>query len=343
VIFIGTVTRLPDTPRFCKQINEVLVGFRIERVLFGSAEPSTTQVAYAICHERLPSPPFSLGNRLIVFAYRNQRASPPDPLFRSPFPDFGVFAATPENISIISNAGSTLDSAQTDACWHEPYPSFPRQGASNGRVIEANNLFQGIGGATIELRSTRLSYAEAKEKAIRHAEVPSELIKKVVSDSAGKFDFGTLPQGEYEIRVVMVGRQPTTAYIGEDFPSQWRGRGVRVALSYEGKGCSRIYAAGLDDTDCGRWDCGGLPPGEMRVIHADGTPLSSKRLVFYRHSKKKPQSPELILNTRADGIVNTTMAHGCYDIPVERSRRIHLCFLPTLPSESVTVKLSPSS
>jgi hypothetical protein len=280
---------------------------------------------------------------LIVFAYRNQRASPPDPLFRSPFPDFGVFAATPENISIISNAGSTVDLAQSDACWHEPYPSFPRQWASFGRVIEANNPFQGIGGATIELRSTRLSYDEARGKAIRDGEVPSNLIKTVASDSAGKFDFGTLPSGEYEIRVVMVGRQPTTAHIREDVPSQWRGRGLRVALSYEGKGCSRIYAAGLDDTDCGRWDCGGLPPGEMRVIHADGTPLSSKRLVFYRHSKKKPQSPELILNTRADGIVNTTMAHGCYDILVERSRQIRLCFLPTLASGSVTVRLSPSS
>jgi hypothetical protein len=44
-----------------------------------------------------------------------------------------------------------LDSAQTDACWREPYPSFPRQWASNGRVIEANNLFQGIAGATIVL------------------------------------------------------------------------------------------------------------------------------------------------------------------------------------------------
>jgi hypothetical protein len=255
----------------------------------------------------------------------------------------GDYTATPQNISVVSKARSSVELAQSDTCWREPYPSIPGQWASYGQVVEASHLFQAISGATIELHSTSVSFEEAKNKTIRHGAVATNLIKTVVSDTTGKFDFGKLPSGEYEIRAVMAGRESATAYIRKDIPAQWQGRGLKVALSDQGKGCSRIYAAGLDDTDCGHEDCGRLPLGKMRVIHANGAPLSGKRLLFYRHSKNKPRSPEFVLITGTNGIVSTSMAHGCYDILVARSSQIHLCFSRALASKSVTVRLPPSS
>jgi hypothetical protein len=233
--------------------------------------------------------------------------------------------------------------AQTGFCQPEPYPSIPGQWASSGQVVEASDPFQTVSGATMELRSTHLSYEQAKDKRVRDGAGPTNLIKTVVSDSRGKFEFGELSPGAYEIRAVMAGHELAAAYVLMDRPPQWVGRGLRVALSYQGKGCSRIYAAGLDDTDCGRWECGNLPPGEMKVVHTDGTPLSRTRLLFYRHSKMAPHSPELDFTTGTDGVVNTSTAHGCYDIRVENSGSIHLCFSRTLATESITVRLSPDS
>jgi hypothetical protein len=130
----------------------------------------------------------------------------------------------------------------------------------------------------------------------RGEEIDSNLVTTITANADGTFTLGTLPDGRFEIRASMAGREVATAYLERTgLAPQWMGRGLRVGLSLQGKGCSRIYPAGLDDTDCGRLDCGRLPAGEMKIIHADGTPLSSKRLLFYRHSKDRPKSPEFVL------------------------------------------------
>jgi len=63
------------------------------------------------------------------------------------------------------------------------------------------------------------------------------------------------------------------------------GRRIKVALSRESKGCSRIYSAGLDDTDCGVLDCEKLPAGPAKIVFADGTPLAHIRFALFAHGK----------------------------------------------------------
>jgi hypothetical protein len=176
----------------------------------------------------------------------------------------------------------------------------------------------------------------------RGEEIDSNLVTTITANADGTFTLGTLPHGRFEIRASMAGREVATAYLERTgLAPQWMGRGLRVGLSLQGKGCSRIYPAGLDDTDCGRLDCGRLPAGEMKIIHADGTPLISKRLLFYRHSKERRKSPEFVLTTGADGSATTASAHGCYDIFIDHPRQIHLCFRAAPVTDNVTVVLAP--
>src|SRR5262249_28144998 len=148
-----------------------------------------------------------------------------------------------------------------------------------------------------------------------------------------------------EIRVRMPGREDSFAYteIGTGLAPQWMGRGIKVALSNEGKGCSRIYSAGLDDTDCGAIDCEALPTGPAKIIFADGTPLAHTRLAFYQHSKRRNKDPEFSLTTDASGMVNTPATRGCFDIAFDHGSSMHLCFRGAPTSKPVTVMLPPNT
>ena len=150
---------------------------------------------------------------------------------------------------------ATAATAQSDLCWRDPYPSIPGEWAGSGSVIEAGNRFRGISGAILELWATTYKYDDARQYAIRHTALPAILVETAVSDAQGGFVFKSLRRGQqdqsghYEIRAHMPGRESSLAYTGFEpgLAPQWMGRGTKVALSHEGKGCSRIYPAGLDD------------------------------------------------------------------------------------------------
>ena len=119
------------------------------------------------------------------------------------------------------------------------------------------------------------------------------------------------------------------------------GTGIKVALSQEGKDCSRIYSAGLDDTDCGVLDCEKLPAGPAKIVAADGTPLADARLAFYRHSKRGGKDPEFTLTTDRNGMITTPAQPGCFDIAIEYGGSMHLCFSGQTASAPITVVLPP--
>jgi len=234
--------------------------------------------------------------------------------------------------------------AQTDLCWRDSYPQIPGQWAGFGSVVEAGNRFQTIPGVTVELWSLSSDYAATRRGAANHEPSAGTLVRTVIADQQGLFKLGEFLPGFYEMRARMGGRETAIAFINkQNYPApQWMGRGLRIALSFKDKGCSRIYAAGLDDTDCGILDCSRLPFGRMRIIHADGKPLGQSRLFFRPHSKSL-EAVEFTLVTDADGFATITSAHGCYDISIDGPRpgSMHLCFREAASPSSVTVVLPP--
>jgi hypothetical protein len=248
-----------------------------------------------------------------------------------------------------TNLFSGVVAAQSDLCWRESYPSIPGEWAGTGSVVEAGNRFQFIPGATLQLWKTTENYEEAQQSFAHRRTLPATLVETVRSEEHGSFRFETLlPRkqiqiGSYEIRVHMPGRQSVSAYteIGKGLSPQWLGRGIKIALSFENQGCSRIYAAGLDDTDCGFEDCENLPAGPTKIVDVNGSPLRERRLAFYQHWKKRPRAPELSLTTNPEGVVLLPALRGCFDIDIEGGGSMHLCFRNKVPTRPVTVVLPP--
>lgn len=248
---------------------------------------------------------------------------------------------------------ATAATAQPDLCWRNPYPWIPGEWAGSGSVIEAGNRFQTVTGATVELWATASKYDDARQNATRHGILSARLVETALSDSHGAFAIKSLQllqpgreirPGHYEIRVHMRGRESVSAYteIATGLGPQWVGRGIKVALSREGEGCSRIYSAGLDDTDCGVLDCENLPAGPTKIVFADGTPLIYTRLDFYQHSKMRKKDPEFSLTTDVTGMITIPeKQRGCFDIAIEHGGSMHLCFRGTPASGAITVTLPP--
>jgi hypothetical protein len=244
----------------------------------------------------------------------------------------------------------TPAAAQSDLCWRDPYPRIPGEWAGSGSVVEAGNRFHVVTGATVELWATTYKYDNARQNALRHQMLPGSLVETTLSDAHGAFVFKTLQRNQevqptsFEIRVHMPGTQRSSAYteIGTGLAPQWEGRGIKVALSQEGEGCSRIYSAGLDDTDCGALDCERLPAGPAKIVVADGTPLADTRLAFYQHSKRRSKDPEFSLKTDRNGMITTPAQPGCFDIAIEHGGAMHLCFSGQRVSHPFTVILPPN-
>src|SRR5262250_3789493 len=243
---------------------------------------------------------------------------------------------------------ATPTAAQSDLCWRDPYPWIPGEWAGSGSVIEAGNRFQTVTGATVELWATTYKYDDARQNAIRHQILSASLVETTPSDANGAFKTlqrnKEIQPGSFEIRVHMPDRERGSAYteIGTGLAPQWMGRGIKIALSWEGKGCSRIYSAGLDDTDCGVLDCEKLPAGPAKIVAADGTPLADTRLSFYQHSKKRSKDPEFTLTTDQNGMITTPAQRGCFDIAIENVGAMHLCFSGQTVSQPITVILPPT-
>jgi hypothetical protein len=249
-------------------------------------------------------------------------------------------------ILLVLLLGTATALAQSDLCWRDPYPWIPGEWAGSGSVLEAGNRFQVVSGATVELWNTKYKYDDARQNAIHDQLLPASLVETTQSDAHGAFVLNTLrtgnkaQPGSYEIRVRMPGRESTQAYtqIGGSGP-QWMGRGIKVALSQESKGCSRIYSAGLDDTDCGVLDCEKLPAGRAKIVFSDGTPLAGNRLDFYQHSKKRSRNPEFSLTTDSNGVITMPGQRGCFDVAIEHGGSMHLCFSGLTASGPITVSL----
>jgi hypothetical protein len=245
---------------------------------------------------------------------------------------------------------ATSTMAQSDLCWRDPYPWIPGEWAGFGSVIEAGNRFQTVSGATVELWATTYKYDDARQSAIRHQSLPASFVETTLSDSHGAFAFKTLRRtkemqsGYYEIRVQTRGWERSLAYteIGTGKGPQWMGRGIKVALSRESKGCSRIYSSGLDDTDCGVMDCEKLPTGPTKIVFADGTPLANIRFAFFEHSKKRSKDPKFSLTADPDGMITTPTERGCFDIAIELGGSMHLCFTGQTALGPMTVVLPPN-
>lgn len=240
--------------------------------------------------------------------------------------------------------------AQSDLCWRDPYPWIPREWASNGSVVEAGNRFQTVTGATLELWATTNKYDDARQNAIRHQVLPAIMVETALSDTHGAFTFKALQRNHeiqpasFEIRVHMPGRERGLAYteIETGLAPQWMGRGIKIALAQEGNGCSRIYSAGLDDTDCGVLDCEKLPAGPAKIVAADGIPLANARLDFYQHSKKRSKDPKFSFTTDGNGMITTPAQRGCFDIAIQHGGSMHLCFSGQAASDPITVVLPPN-
>jgi hypothetical protein len=245
-------------------------------------------------------------------------------------------------LGIIVLGLATRCTAQRDVCWRDPYPNLRGEWSSYGSVVEAGDRFKTVAGATVELWSTTLTYEDAYQSTADHQSVAAILLKRTSSNADGYFSLGDIKPGSYEIRVHMAGRERSAAYvIKENLPPQWMGRGLVVALSAEGKGCSRTYSAGLDDTDCGLFNCESLPVGRMKITFADGNPLSVSDLFFYRHTLGRRDHPDFTLSTDVNGVVEIKGAVGCYDIRIQRGGSMHLCFNQSTTKDEVTVFLPP--
>jgi len=248
---------------------------------------------------------------------------------------------------LLALAGMTAV-AQSDLCGRDPYPLIPGEWAASGSVIEAGNRFQSVSGATLELWASTYRYDHARQNALRHKVLPATLVETTVSDADGTFAFTALRRGSatqpafFEIRVHMPGRETGAAYIeiGTGRSPQWVGRGIKIALAQEGNGCSRIYSAGLDDTDCGVRDCGKLPAAPARIV-IDGAPLANTRLDFYQHSKNKSKGPEFSLTTDGKGRIAAIAQRGCFDVAIQLGGTMHLCFSGQAAYEPITVILPP--
>ncbi|HEY2362236.1 MAG TPA: hypothetical protein VGK36_14040 [Candidatus Angelobacter sp.] len=243
--------------------------------------------------------------------------------------------------------------AQSDMCWRQPYPTLIGDWSGYGFIVEADNRYQAIRGVTVEEWALPYGYDEALRRQQRGESPQGRLIQKAVSNSQGEFKFSPVRSGKqeqsagYEYRVYMEGREPVSAFVAKSALAQWVGRGVRIALSYEGKGCSRIYHANLQEIDCGNFDCDRLPRGTLKLVRADGTPVRGKRLRFYLHSKGR-EPLELVVVTNPLGVVNTkALQQPCYDIKVESEGRMHLCFSGThalsVPTEVKVILPPPGS
>ena len=193
---------------------------------------------------------------------------------------------------LVLNAVTAL--AQSDLCWRDPYPWIPGEWAGSGSIVEAGNRFQAVPGALVELWSTTYKYDDARQHAIRHQVFPASLVETAQSDAQGVFVLTRLRRsneaqpGSYEIRVRMPGRESSLAYVQIGGPGpQWIGRGIKVALSEEDKGCSRIYSAGLDDTDCGVLDCEKLPAGRAKIVYLMEPRWRTIGLTFINTAKRE--------------------------------------------------------
>jgi hypothetical protein len=233
--------------------------------------------------------------------------------------------------------------AQSDLCWREVYPAIPGEWAQYGYVVEVGNRFQTIRAATVQLWAISYTRDEAQQRKLNHQEVLGTLVRTTTSDNTGRFKLGDLQPGFYEVRALLRGHESANAYIEKQRQpmAPWAGRGLRIALSHRDKGCSRIYPAGQDDTDCGSLSCEALPFGKTRILHADGTPLNRKQLHFYDHGKVRPASPAFTLTTSEDGFVTTTSAGKCYDISFDPGGYMHLCFSNKPARPDITVVLPP--
>lgn len=243
--------------------------------------------------------------------------------------------------------------AQSDVCWRQPYPTLIGNWSSYGFVVEADNRYQVIPGVTVEKWALPYGYEEALRRQQRGEVQQGRLIEKAVSNSQGEFQFPTaisekqeLAAG-YEYRVYMDGREPVSTFVSKSVLAQWVGRGVRIALSYKGKGCSRIYSANLQEIDCGNFDCNRLPRGTLKLVRADGTPVRQKRLRFYIHSKGREPLVFTVV-TNPVGVVNTkAFQQPCYDVKVEQDGRMHLCFsgryAVSAPHDVTVILPSPGS
>jgi hypothetical protein len=236
--------------------------------------------------------------------------------------------------------------SQGDVCWRDPYPNIRGEWAGYGSVVEAGDRFKTVTGATIELWSTDFTYEDAFQRTADHQNVAAALLKTTSSNAYGNFSLGEIKPGSYEIRVRMAGHENSAAYVINDgLPPQWMGRGLRIALSAEGKGCSRIYTAGLDDTDCGPLNCESLPVGPTRIMFPDGRPIGVNDLLFYRHTMGERDKPDFTLATNLNGLVDIKGAIGCYDIRIQRSGSwvgsMHLCFTQATTQNEVKISLPP--
>jgi len=245
---------------------------------------------------------------------------------------------------------SSVCLAQSDPCWRDAYPHIPAQWVGSGSAIEAANPFQTVAGVTVELWAIPANYKDARRSVSESQTLPASLVETTQSDEHGYFEFKTFDRhkhfspGRYEIRAHMFGRESAAAYTEvPGFPPQWFGRGIRVALSHDGQGCSRIYSAGLDDTDCGPLDCHSLPAGQAKIVFADGAPLTRTRLDFYQHFKGRKKDPEFSLTTDENGTITTPSTRGCFNIQSERGRSIVLCFTGKAASAPITITLPPQS
>jgi hypothetical protein len=221
--------------------------------------------------------------------------------------------------------------AQSDLCWREAYPLIPGQWVAYGYMVEAGNRFQVIAGAAVEEWALPYGYEEALRRASRSQPQEGRLIGKGVSDSQGEFKFDSVEPGQpkpapgYEIRAHMDGREPTAAFVDPSAKAQWVGRGGRIALSQQGKGCSRIYPAGLQEIDCGRLDCDNLPAGKLRIVRADGSPVRARRVGFHRSSMgRTPLARAVISNKR--GFISTAGLKGCYQVNIQKETAVTICF-----------------
>jgi hypothetical protein len=104
LILDGTIVDLGKPQEVCIVSLPQDVTFRVNRVLWGEWPNPTIQVGYGGCRISLPSPPFTKGTRLIVFA-RVQRMPNANFLVRGNVKNvigqevrWGLFPATEENM-----------------------------------------------------------------------------------------------------------------------------------------------------------------------------------------------------------------------------------------------------
>lgn len=110
LILEGTITDLGKMQEVCLTSAPQVVTFRINRLLWGGWPNPTIQIGYGGCQIPLPSPPFTKGARLIVFAraLEPQRSDSPvrgnEKNIVGTGVRWGLFPATDENIHLVLQA-----------------------------------------------------------------------------------------------------------------------------------------------------------------------------------------------------------------------------------------------